>query len=245
MPVKKIEVNDDNDGRRLDNYLLSIYQDVPKSKIYSIIRKGEVRVNSGRVKPHTKIKTNDVIRIPPYLVNDSSMEKKPVFSESLINLIKTNIIYEDSNYLILNNDTVVGKDWLFPLIKPLILNNYSCGSPITNNCGNEIKQFIKYDNPNDLLKKGELLQKYKNYKCVEIDRIPFFCPVVRKKDFYSVGMLDVKYKVGGWEDDDLLETLGTYALKVKAVLPESFTEGDFTYNAWVNSWFGTIFSKEL
>ena len=79
MPVKKIEVNDDNDGRRLDNYLLSIYKDVPKSKIYSIIRKGEVRVNSGRVKPHTKIKTNDVIRIPPYLVNDSSMEKKPVF----------------------------------------------------------------------------------------------------------------------------------------------------------------------
>ena len=102
MPVKKIAVNDDNDGRRLDNYLLSLYKDVPKSKIYSIIRKGEVRVNSGRVKPHTKIKTNDVIRIPPYLVNDSSMEKTPVFSESLINLIKTNIIYEDSNYLILN-----------------------------------------------------------------------------------------------------------------------------------------------
>ena len=102
MPVKKIQVNDDNHGRRLDNFLLSIYKDVPKSKIYSIIRKGEVRINSARVKPHTKINTNDIIRIPPYLVNDSTTEKKQIFSESLLNLIKNNIIHEDENYLILN-----------------------------------------------------------------------------------------------------------------------------------------------
>ena len=49
MPVKKIEVDDDNSGRRLDNFLLSVYKNVPKSKIYNIIRKGEVRINSGRV----------------------------------------------------------------------------------------------------------------------------------------------------------------------------------------------------
>ena len=67
MPVKKIEVNDDNHGRRLDNFLSIYYKNVPKSKIYSIIRKGEVRINSGRVKPHTKINTGDLIRIPPYL----------------------------------------------------------------------------------------------------------------------------------------------------------------------------------
>ena len=102
MPVKKIEVNDDNHGRRLDNFLLSIYKDVPKSKIYSIIRKGEVRINSGRVKPHTKINKDDIIRIPPYLTNNSSIEKKSVFSESLINLIKNNIIFENDNYIILN-----------------------------------------------------------------------------------------------------------------------------------------------
>ena len=47
MPVKKLEVDNDNTDRRLDNYLLSIFRDIPKSKIYSIIRKGEVRVNSG------------------------------------------------------------------------------------------------------------------------------------------------------------------------------------------------------
>ena len=69
MSVKILEVNQDNNGRRLDNYLISIFKNIPKSKIYNIIRKGEVRINSGRVKPNKKIKTGDLIRIPPYLDN--------------------------------------------------------------------------------------------------------------------------------------------------------------------------------
>ena len=50
MPVKKLIINKDNEGRRLDNFLLSIYKGVPKTKIYKIIRKGEVRINSSRAK---------------------------------------------------------------------------------------------------------------------------------------------------------------------------------------------------
>ena len=96
MPVKILEVNDDNDGRRLDNYLMSIYKEIPKSKIYSIIRKGEVRVNSGRVKPKTKISSGDLIRIPPYLNEDRNGPKHKV-NTSLKNLITDNIIFEDNN----------------------------------------------------------------------------------------------------------------------------------------------------
>ena len=51
MTVKKILINEDNEGRRIDNFLISIFSTVPKSKIYNIIRKGEVRVNSSRKKP--------------------------------------------------------------------------------------------------------------------------------------------------------------------------------------------------
>ena len=54
MSVKKIVVDEDSSKRRLDNYLLTLLFDLPKSKIYSMIRKGEVRINSGRVKPSTK-----------------------------------------------------------------------------------------------------------------------------------------------------------------------------------------------
>ena len=55
MSVKKLIINKDNEGRRLDNFLLSIYKGVPKTKIYKIIRKGEVRINSSRAKPHSKL----------------------------------------------------------------------------------------------------------------------------------------------------------------------------------------------
>ena len=46
MTVKKIEITADDAGRRLDNYLFSVYKHVPKSKLYNIIRKGELRINS-------------------------------------------------------------------------------------------------------------------------------------------------------------------------------------------------------
>ena len=101
MPVKILEVNDDNDGRRLDNYLMSIYKEIPKSKIYSIIRKGEVRVNSGRVKPNTKISSGDLIRIPPNLNEDRNGPKQKV-NINLKTLITDNIIFEDNNFIIIN-----------------------------------------------------------------------------------------------------------------------------------------------
>ena len=63
MTVKKILINEHNEGRRIDNFLISIFSTVPKSKIYNIIRKGEVRVNSSRKKPNYKLKLNDLIRI--------------------------------------------------------------------------------------------------------------------------------------------------------------------------------------
>ncbi len=101
MPVKILKVNHDNDGRRIDNYLMSIYKNIPKSKIYSIIRKGEVRVNSGRVKPNSKIQSDDLIRIPPYLTEDKK-DFKQIIDKNLKNLIKKNIIFENSNYIVIN-----------------------------------------------------------------------------------------------------------------------------------------------
>ena len=101
MPVKILKVNHDNDGRRIDNYLMSIYKNIPKSKIYSIIRKGEVRVNSGRVKPNSKIQSDDLIRIPPYLTEDKK-DFKQIIDKNLKNLIKNNIIFENSNYIVIN-----------------------------------------------------------------------------------------------------------------------------------------------
>ncbi len=100
MSVKKLVINNDNSGRRLDNYLISTYSSVPKSKIYNIIRKGEVRVNSSRVKPNYKIKTDDIIRIPPNLNTDKALIKS--IGVDLVNKHTENILFENDNYIVIN-----------------------------------------------------------------------------------------------------------------------------------------------
>ena len=102
MSVKIVEVDVDNEGRRLDNYLISYLKDIPKSKIYKIIRKGEIRVNSSRAKPDRKIKNGDLIRIPPNL-NITKTSIKSINIKQLENL-KEKIIYEDKNYIVINKD---------------------------------------------------------------------------------------------------------------------------------------------
>ena len=103
MSVKKIVVDEDSSKRRLDNYLLTLLFDLPKSKIYSMIRKGEVRINSGRVKPSTKIDTGDEIRLPPYINIPRKDEVR--IPDSLKKTISQAIIYEDKNYIIINKPT--------------------------------------------------------------------------------------------------------------------------------------------
>ena len=100
MSVKIVEVNSDNSDRRLDNYLISTLKDIPKSKIYKIIRKGEVRVNSSRAKPDYKIKKGDLIRIPPNLKLEKNNKK--IIKPNLIDEFRDNVLYEDKNYLIIN-----------------------------------------------------------------------------------------------------------------------------------------------
>jgi len=58
-------IDNDHAGQRIDNYLFTRLKGVPKSRIYRILRKGEVRVNKGRVKAEYKLLPDDIVRIPP------------------------------------------------------------------------------------------------------------------------------------------------------------------------------------
>jgi len=105
MSDKNLKIDNDQAGRRIDNYLLNIFKDLPKSKIYSMLRKGEVRVNSGRIKPSYKLKINDEIRIPPYLIDFKNKKPNLKIPSSRIQEFLTSIIYEDDNYILVNKDT--------------------------------------------------------------------------------------------------------------------------------------------
>ena len=98
-PVSSYTVTSEYQGVRLDNCLIARLKGLPRTKIYSIIRKGEVRVNSSRSAPSLKLKIGDLIRIPPY--RTSTIEK--VFtSNSLKEKIINSIITAEKEFIIMN-----------------------------------------------------------------------------------------------------------------------------------------------
>ena len=98
-PVSSYKVTSEYDGVRLDNCLISRLKGLPRTKIYSIIRKGEVRVNKSRSKPSLKLKEGDIVRIPPYRVSTAA---KHYITQKDKERISTSIIAEEKNYLIIN-----------------------------------------------------------------------------------------------------------------------------------------------
>jgi len=99
--VKMLEISDDEAGQRIDNYLLAKLKGVPKSLIYRIVRKGEVRVNKGRIKPEYKLQTGDVVRVPPVRVSEKT--QAPVSTKlNKVAQLENQIIFEDDCLLVLN-----------------------------------------------------------------------------------------------------------------------------------------------
>ena len=102
MSQKNLKVDANNDQRRLDNFLIYKFPNLPKSKIYRMIRKGEIRINSKRCKAQTKISLGDEIRLPPYLESekrDNSFKNLPPKIEKLI---KNAIIFDDDDFIVIN-----------------------------------------------------------------------------------------------------------------------------------------------
>ncbi len=95
----KSVISEEN-GQRLDNYLLRELKGVPKSHIYRIIRGGEVRVNKKRAKVSARLCTGDVIRIPP--VRTRLAPEKARIGSALFELLNQSILFEDDKLLVLN-----------------------------------------------------------------------------------------------------------------------------------------------
>ena len=97
--ARTVVVDQENVGRRLDNFLIALLKNTAKSYVYRIIRSGEVRVNGGRKKAHTKLGLNDRVRIPPF---KQSTVETPVISASWRNSIREAVLYEDETLAVLN-----------------------------------------------------------------------------------------------------------------------------------------------
>ncbi len=98
--VQFLTIDASNAGQRVDNFLLKNLKGVPKSRIYRILRKGEVRVNKGRVKPEYKLCNGDSLRIPPVRV--SQRDEPPPPSQQLSQLLESSILFENEDILVVN-----------------------------------------------------------------------------------------------------------------------------------------------
>ena len=102
--VRHVQIGVEEAGQRIDNYLLRELKGVPKSRIYRLLRKGEVRVNRGRVEPTYRLQVEDEIRLPPVRV---SAEDETQPGSRLLESLENAILYEDDRVLVLNKPSGV------------------------------------------------------------------------------------------------------------------------------------------
>ncbi|HSC82062.1 MAG TPA: 23S rRNA pseudouridine(955/2504/2580) synthase RluC [Pseudomonas sp.] len=98
--VQLLEVAPDFAGQRIDNFLAARLKGVPKTLIYRILRKGEVRVNKGRIKPEYKLQAGDIVRVPPLRLAERD-EPVPL-AKSLLERLEDAIVFEDKALIVLN-----------------------------------------------------------------------------------------------------------------------------------------------
>ncbi|PMH08378.1 23S rRNA pseudouridine(955/2504/2580) synthase RluC [Vibrio splendidus] len=100
--VQFVDIDEDMAGQRIDNFLRNQLKNIPKSMIYRIVRKGEVRVNKKRIKAEYKLKAGDLVRIPPVTIEEKTEDSVPSTKLNKVSELEQCIIYEDDHMLILN-----------------------------------------------------------------------------------------------------------------------------------------------
>lgn len=101
--VQFVSIEPDLEGQRIDNFLRTLLKGVPKSLIYRILRKGEVRVNKKRVKPEYKLQANDEVRVPPIRVAEPNAA--PSTKLDKVATLESHILYEDEVIIVVNKPT--------------------------------------------------------------------------------------------------------------------------------------------
>jgi len=95
-----VDVTGDDAGQRIDNFLLRHLKNLPRSRVYRLLRKGEVRVNGKRAKPEYRVADGDRVRIPPVRLDAEPRTVR--VPSSLLETIRQSIVHEDDDLLVIN-----------------------------------------------------------------------------------------------------------------------------------------------
>lgn len=99
--VRKVSIDSDLAGQRIDNYLRRELPGVPKGRLYRLLRRGEVRVNGGRIRAEYKLQEGDEVRIPPVRINTEGAPPPAKQSAAILD----HVLFEDKRLLVINKPT--------------------------------------------------------------------------------------------------------------------------------------------
>lgn len=103
--VRMVIVTENEDGQRLDNFLMSRLKGLPRSALYKLIRRGEVRVNKGRAKPDTRLVAGDCVRIPPVRLAERGAPPAP--GKALAERLRAGVLWDRDGLLIIDKPSGV------------------------------------------------------------------------------------------------------------------------------------------
>lgn len=98
--ARTVQVAQDRDGQRLDNFLLGQLKGAPRSLVYKLVRSGQVRVNGGRARADRRLEGGDEVRIPPLRLETAADRGTP--AQGLLDALAASIVFEDARLLAVN-----------------------------------------------------------------------------------------------------------------------------------------------
>lgn len=101
--VRKVRIDEDRAGQRIDNFLRTALPGVPKGRVYRLLRRGEVRVNGGRIRAEYKLQAGDEVRIPPVRIDHHGA---PPHAKQAADMLQC-VVYEDKRLLVINKPSGV------------------------------------------------------------------------------------------------------------------------------------------
>ena len=102
--VRHVEIGEEQVGLRLDNFLVKFLETVPRTRVFRLVRKGEVRVNGKRASPELRLQLGDKVRVPPIRLEAPQPAEGPVSKvpKTLIETVSNAILSEDDRLLVVN-----------------------------------------------------------------------------------------------------------------------------------------------
>jgi 23S rRNA pseudouridine955/2504/2580 synthase len=103
--ARELTIDEQHAGQRIDNFLMARLKGLPRTRIYRILRRGEVRVNKGRIRQHYRLQHGDVVRIPPLRLSPPAPVREP--AAALRARVEECILFEDRGLIVLDKPSGV------------------------------------------------------------------------------------------------------------------------------------------